>query len=50
MRDNSPRAMTEDCLNGLALMHTHKYGVTLNAEDILDDFATCGSRRMELLF
>lgn len=42
--------MKEDRLGGLALMHIHKHDVSLNAEDILYDFAAFGSRRMELLF
>ena len=31
--------MKEDCLIGLALMHIHKHDVSLNSEDIVDDFA-----------
>ena len=42
--------MKENRLSGLALTHIHKHDVSLNAEDILDDFAACGSRRIELLF
>ena len=42
--------MKEDRLSGLALMHIHRHDVSLNAEDTLDDFATCGRKRMELLF
>ena len=37
-------------LSGLALMHIHKHDVSLNSEDIVDDFAASGSRRMELPF
>ena len=40
--------MKEDCLSGLALMHIHKHDVSLNAEDILDDFAACGSSSFRL--
>ena len=42
--------MKEDRLSGLALMHIHKHDVSLNSEDIVDDFAASVSRRMELLF
>ncbi|KAL9977108.1 hypothetical protein ACROYT_G014479 [Oculina patagonica] len=42
--------MKEDRLSGLALMHIHKHDVSLNAEDIVDDFAASGNRRIELLF
>ena len=43
--------MKEDRLSGLALnMHIHKHDVSFSAEDIVDDFATSGNRRMELLF
>ena len=42
--------MKEDRSSGLALIHIHKHDVSLNAENILDDLAACGSRRMELLF
>ena len=38
--------MKEDRLSGL--MHIHKHEVSLNSEDIVDDFAASGSRRMEL--
>ena len=41
--------MKEDRLSGFALMHIHKHDVSLNSEDIVDDFAASGSRRMELL-
>ena len=41
--------MKEDRLSGFALMHIHKHEVSLNYEDIVDDFAASGSRRMELL-
>ena len=40
--------MKEDRLSGLALMHIHKHDVSLNSEDIVDDFAASGNRRMEL--
>ena len=33
----------------LALMHIHKHDVSLNSEDIGDDFAASGSRSRELL-
>ena len=42
--------MKENRLSGLALMHIHKHNVSLNSEDIVDDFAAPGSRRMEILF
>ena len=42
--------MKKDRLNGLALMHIHKHDVSLNSEDIVDDFAASGSRRMGFLF
>ena len=44
--------MKEDCRSGLALnMHIHSQAdVSFSAEDIVDDFATSGNRRMELLF
>ena len=41
--------MKEDGLSGLALMRIHKHDVSLNSQDIVDDFATSGSRRMKLL-
>ena len=41
--------MKEDRLSGLALMHIHKHDVSLNSEDIVDDFAASGSKRMEIL-
>ena len=41
--------MKEDRPSGLALMLMHKHDVPLNSEDIVDDFAGSGSRRMELL-
>ena len=31
-------------------MHIHKHDVCLNSEDIVDDFAASGSRRMGFLF
>ena len=31
-------------------MHIHKHDVSVSAEDINDDFAASGNRRMELLF
>ena len=40
--------MKDDCLSGSVLMRIHK-PVSLNAEDILDDFTACGSRRMDWL-
>ena len=42
--------MKEDRLSGLALMHIHKHGLSFSAEDIVDDFAASGNRRMELFF
>ena len=42
--------MKEDRFSGLALMHIHKHDVSFSAEDIVDDFAASGNRRMELLF
>ena len=42
--------MKEDRLSGLALMHIHKYGLSFSAEDIVDDFAASGNRRIELFF
>ena len=36
-------------LSVLVLKHIHKH-VSLNSEDIFDDFAASGSRRMELSF
>ena len=42
--------MKEDRLSGLALMRIiHNHDVSLNSENIVDDFAASGSRRMELL-
>ena len=41
--------MEEYHLSGLAPMHIHKY-VSFRAEDIVDDFAASGNRKMELLF
>ena len=38
--------MKEDRLSGLALMRVHKHDVSLNSEDIVDDFAASGSRRI----
>ena len=42
--------MKEDRLSGLALMHIHQHDVSFSAQDIVDDFAASGNRRMELLF
>ena len=42
--------MKEDRLSGLALVHIHKHDVSFSAEDIADDFAAFGNRRMKLLF
>ena len=42
--------MKEDRLSGLALMHIHKHGLSFSAEDIVDDFAASGNRRIELFF
>ena len=44
--------MKEDCRSGLALnMHIHSQAdVSFSAEDIVDDFATSGNKKMELLF
>ena len=41
--------MKKDRLSRLAQMHIHKHDVSLNSEDIADDFAASGSRRMEFL-
>ena len=41
--------MEEYHLSGLAPMHIHKH-VSFRAEDIVDDFAASGNRKMELLF
>ena len=38
--------MKEDCLSGLALMRIHEPDVSLNSENIVDDFKASGSRRM----
>ena len=38
--------MKEDRLIGLALMHIHKHDASFSAEDIADDFAASGNRRM----
>ena len=35
----------EDRLSRLALMHIHKHDVSLNSEDIVDNFVPSGSRR-----
>ena len=40
--------MKEERLSGLALMHIHKHDMSLNSEDVVDDFAASGSRGMEL--
>ena len=36
--------------SGLALMHIHTHDVSLNSEEIVDDFAASGGKKMELLF
>ena len=41
--------MKEHRLSGLALMHIHKHVVSLNSEDVDDDFAASGSKRIKLL-
>ena len=40
----------DDRRSGPALMHIHKHDITLNANEIVDDFAASGNKRMELLF
>ena len=42
--------MKEDRLSGLALMHIQKHGLSFSAEDIVDDFAASGNRRIEVFF
>ena len=42
--------MKEDRLSRVALMYIHKHDVSLNFEDIVNDFAASGSRRVELIF
>ena len=39
--------MKEDRLSGLALMRIHKHDVSLNSEDIVDDFAASGNWKQE---
>ena len=41
--------MKEHRLSGLALMHIHKRDVSLNSEDIADDFEASGSWRLNFL-
>ena len=39
--------MTEDRLNGLALMQYHR-DIPLDPEEVVEEFARCHTRRLEL--
>ena len=41
--------MKEDRLSGLALMHIHKHDMSLDSEDIVDDFSQLATEKIAIL-